>query len=85
MSPSIYLMTVFIIFGTILLVFGMRYLSAVRQAQARLTHDEAYRQMAAKAVATQSETATALASIQAALSDLAARLTTVEKILKEVG
>jgi hypothetical protein len=62
----------------------MRYFSAVQQAKARLANDDAYRQVAEKAVATQSENATTLASIQSALADVRARLTAIEKVLKEV-
>ena len=57
---------------------------AVQQAKARLANDEAYRQIAQKAVAAQSENASALPSIQAALADIGTRLTAIEKILKEV-
>ena len=85
MTTFLYLMTICLPLGTILLVFGMRSFSAIQQAKARLAHDDAYRQVAEKAVATQSETATSLSSIQATLADVRARLTAVEKILKDVG
>jgi Tfp pilus assembly protein PilO len=84
MSEHLYLLTICLPLATILLVFGMRYFSAVQQAKARLANDEGYRQIAAKAVAAQSENATALSSIQAALADVRNRLAAVEKILKEV-
>jgi hypothetical protein len=84
MSEHVFLLTICLILGTILLVFGMRYYSAAQQAKARLANDDAYRQIAAKAVAVQSENATALSSIQTSLADVRTRLTAVEKILKEV-
>lgn len=84
MSEHLYILSICLIPGTVLLVFGMRYVSALLQAKARLAHDDAYRQMAEKAVALQSETATALASIQTALTEVKARLTAVEKVLKDV-
>jgi len=84
MSEYLYLLTICLPLGTILLVFGMRYLAAVQQAKARLANDDAYRQVAQKAVAAQSENATALSSIQAALADVRTRLSAIEKILKEV-
>ncbi len=62
----------------------MRYFAAIQQAKARLANDEAYRQIAEKAVAGQSENAIVLSSIQATLSDLRTRLTAIEKMLKEV-
>ncbi len=84
MSATIYLTTICLPLLTILLVFGMRYLSAVLQARARLANDEAYRLLAEKAVASQAATATALASIDSTLADLRTRLVAVEKVLKEV-
>jgi hypothetical protein len=84
MSEQLYLLTICLPLGTILLVFGMRYLSAFQQAKARLANEEAYRQIAEKAVAVQSANATTLSSIQAALEDVKNRLAAVEKILKQV-
>lgn len=84
MSEHLYLLTICLILATILLVFGMRYLSAVQQAKARLANDDAYRQLAARAATSQSDTASALPSIQAAIADVRTRLTAIEKILKEV-
>ncbi len=82
---TVYYLTLCLPLATILLVFAMRYVSAVQQAKARLANDGAYQQIAEKAAAAQSETAAALASIQATLADAATRLTAIEKILKEVG
>lgn len=84
MSERIYLLTIFLPFITILLVFGMRYVSQVVQARARLANDEAYRQLAEKSAASQAAAAAALASIDATLADLKARVAGVEKVLKEV-
>ena len=84
MSEHLYLLSICLLFGTILLVFGMRYFSAVQQAKVRLASDDAYRQIAERAVAGESGNATALSSIQAALADVRTRLTAIEKILKEV-
>jgi Tfp pilus assembly protein PilO len=85
MSEHLYLLSIGLPLVTILLVFGMRYFAAIQQAKARLANDDAYRQIAEKAAAAQSETAAALSSIQAALEDVRSRLTAVEKILKDVG
>lgn len=84
MSERVYLLTICLPLATILLVFGMRYLSAVMQARARLASDEAYRQLAEKTAASQAAAATALASIDATLAELKARVASVEKVLKEV-
>jgi hypothetical protein len=84
MSAPIYLITLALPLVTILLVFGMRYFSAVKQAQARIASDEAFRAVAEKAAAAEAETASALTSIQSSLAVVRTRLAAVEKILKDV-
>lgn len=84
MSEYVYFLTIGLPLATILLIFGMKYFSAAQQAKARLASDEAYRQIAAQAAAAQAETAKTLASIDATLADLKARLSGVEQLLKEV-
>jgi hypothetical protein len=66
------------------LVFFMKYLSAVLQARARSGQDEAYRELAARTAGTQAETAAALSSLATVLAEIQSRLAVVEKILKEV-
>ncbi|SFB50132.1 hypothetical protein SAMN05216312_110190 [Cohnella sp. OV330] len=85
MSGSLYLLTICLPLATLLLIFGMRYFSAIQQAKLRFASDEAYRQLAERAVAGQTEAATALASIEESLSDLKTRVGTIEKVLQEVG
>ncbi len=84
MSEHLYLLSIGLFFGTILLVFGIRAFSAIQQAKVRDASDTAYRQIAEKAVASASENTTALSSIQATLADVRTRLTAIEKVLKEV-
>jgi len=84
MQVQLYLLTLCLPLATVLIIFGMRYFSLIQQARARLANDDAYRQIAEKASTAQSQTVTSLASIDAALADVQARLTAVEKILKEV-
>lgn len=84
MSEPIYLLTICLPLVTILLVFGMRHYAAVQQAKLRYNNDEAYRQLAEQAVATQAETAAALAAMTTALADVKARVALIEKVLKEV-
>lgn len=59
------------------LIFAMKYLAVIMQAKARLAQDEAYRDLANRAVTAQTETATTLADVQS-------RLVVLERILKEV-
>ena len=84
MEEKVYLLTLCLPLATVLLVFGMRYFSAVQQAKARLANDGAYRQIAEKAATAQAETATLLTSLQSLLGDVKARLAAVEQILKAV-
>ncbi|MGZ5933766.1 MAG: hypothetical protein ACXWLV_03555 [Rhizomicrobium sp.] len=84
MSEHLYLLSIGLVLGTILIIFGMKYFSAARQAQSRVLSENAYRELAQKAVAVQSENATSLSSMQAELSEINTRLAAVEKILKAV-
>ncbi len=85
MSEHLYLISIGMIPLTILLVFGMKYFSAASQARSRLANENAYRELAQKAVAVQSGNAASLSAIQAELAQIGTRLAAVEKILKEVG
>ena len=84
MSVPIYLISLGVLFGSILILFGMRYLSAYQQSRARIAHEASYRTIAEKSVATQSETAASLAALQVALADVRARVASIETILKQV-
>lgn len=84
MSEHIYLISMGLLFGTILAVFGMKYISDARQARARLAEEGAYRKLAADAVTAQAGNAATLSAIQSELSEIKTRMASVEKILKEV-
>jgi len=84
MSEHVYLISMGSVLGTILLVFGMKYFSVVREARSRATSDDAYRELAKKVAATQSENAKSLFSIQSQLVEIKTRLGAVEEILKTV-
>jgi hypothetical protein len=85
MTAFIYLLTLILPLATILLVFAIRGWSAIQQAKARLANEDEYRRIAEKAAGAQADTANALTAIQASMSEVQARLTAVEKILKDVG
>lgn len=84
MSEHLYLLSMAALFGTPILIFGMKYFSAARQAQARLLEEGAYRDLAAKAVAAQTANGVSLGAVQADLTEIKTRLTAIEKILKAV-
>jgi flagellar motor switch protein FliM len=78
MSETIYLLTICLPLGTILLIFGMRSYAAVQQARARMDSEQTYRQIADQVMAAQVDHAAALVEIKN-------RLSAIEKVLKEVG
>jgi hypothetical protein len=84
MTTMLYLLTLVLPLGTILIVFGVRAYASVQQARARLASDDAYRQLAERASAVQSQITTSLAALEANLSDVRTRMTAVETILKAV-
>jgi len=84
MSETIYLLTLCLLLGAPLLIFGMKYASAAYQARARTQSDDAYRELARKAVTAGSETSTSLSAMQSELAEIKTRLASVEKILKAV-
>jgi Tfp pilus assembly protein PilO len=84
MSEPLYLLSIGLMFGTVLVIFGMKYFSSARQAQARIAIENSSRELAQKAVTAQSENAASLSAIRAELAEIKTRLTAVEKILKEV-
>jgi Tfp pilus assembly protein PilO len=84
MSATIYLITLAVIFGTIIVVFGLRFLQASAVAGADAAHTDAYRKLASDAVTAQAGNAATLSAIQSELAEIKARMTSVEKILKDV-
>jgi uncharacterized membrane protein len=85
MSDLTFFLAISLILGTVLLVFGMKYLSAAYQARSRIKGEDAYRVLAEKAVTAQTENAALLSSIGSDLSQVVTRLAALEKILREVG
>jgi hypothetical protein len=84
MTTTQYLIFVAPLFVTVLVVFGMKYFSAMFQARARLANDALYRVLAEKAVTAQAQNQAALVAIRADLTRFATSLATVEKILQQV-
>lgn len=80
MSAAHYLLFVSPFVITILVVFGMKYFSAVFQARARSANDAQYRTLAEKTVGMESD----VAAMRAELSKVVSSLATVEKILRQV-
>jgi hypothetical protein len=84
MSEEMYALTIGLPLVTVMVIFVMKYVAAIQQARARQANDEAYRQLAERAVAAQVETQKALVAVQATLLELRQRTASVETILKQV-
>jgi hypothetical protein len=84
MTMTEYLIFVSPLVVTILVVFGMKYFSALFQARARLANDVLYQALAEKAVTAQAENQASLSAIRADLTKFASSLASVEKILQQV-
>jgi len=84
MSPTIYFITMGAMFGTIIIVFGIRFLQASAVAAVDSAHSDAYRKLASDAVTAQSGNAATLSAIQSELAEVKTRLANVETILKAV-
>jgi hypothetical protein len=84
MSENSFLAAFFFPAAAVVLVFFMKYVSAVLQARVRLGQDEAYRQIATSAAAAQAETSAALSAVGKSLAEIQSRIASVEKILKDV-
>ena len=84
MTENAFLAAFFFPAAAVVLVFFMKYVSAVLQARVRLGQDEAYREIAAKAASSQAETVAALHALGPVLAAIQSRIAAVEKILKTV-
>ena len=84
MPTWLYLLTICLILGAVLIVFGMKYFSAAFQARARIASDAAYRTLAEQAVNAQTENQAALTAMRGELSRIAASLAAVEKVLQQI-
>jgi len=84
-QPHNFLVPTILALATILLVFGMKYMSGARQARLRIVGDDTYRLLAEKATAAQFAVTESLAAAKAELADVRARLVSIERMLREVG
>jgi hypothetical protein len=82
MAEHLYLPTLFLILGTILIVFVMKYVSAALQARARNANE---RDLMEEMRGVQAQHKALLSTIQSSVLDISARLGQVEKLLKDVG
>ncbi len=83
-SADTFLLLTILTLVTILLVFGMKYFSAARQAQQRLAHEGAYQELADKAAVAQTAGAAALAKLESDIAEMKTKVAGIEKVLREV-
>lgn len=83
-NAAIYFISMFAMFGTILLVFCIRFIQAATVARVDAAHNDAYRKLAADAVRAQAGNAATLSAILSELTEIKTRMASVETILKTV-
>ncbi len=84
MSESVYLLTLFSVLGTVLLVFALRYITLARQTRSRSASAEAYRELASQSTRALTDASERLGIVQSELALLGTRFAAIEQILKEV-
>jgi hypothetical protein len=82
---STFLLVTILVLITVVLLFGMKYFSASRQALFRVVGDDSLRQLAEKSALAQAESAASLAVVQSDVAEVKTRLAAIEKLLREVG
>jgi predicted negative regulator of RcsB-dependent stress response len=82
-SIAFFLLTVLAL-AIVLIIFGMKYFSAGRIARLRAASDIPYKDFMEKLIAAQSTNASALAAVQADLSEIKTAVNSMAHLLKEV-
>lgn len=81
---STFLLVTILILIVILLIFAMKYFVGARSARLRITSEDAYRDLAARATKSQEDSAAALLALKGSVADIQRRMEGVEKVLKDV-
>ncbi|MBN8943149.1 MAG: hypothetical protein J0H01_26830 [Rhizobiales bacterium] len=79
-----FLLPTILVLGTILIIFGMKFIAAARSDRLRLAGESGYRALAEKAAVAQVANAASLTTLQADLADMKGRLAAIEKLLRDV-
>ena len=82
-SIAFFLLTVLAL-AIVLIIFGMKYFSAGRISRLRAASDIPYKDFMEKLIAAQSTNASALAAVQADLSEIKTAVNSMAHLLKEV-
>src|ERR1700688_1205145 len=81
---SAFLLVTMLVLITVVLLFGMKYFSASRQAMFRVAGDDSLRQLAEKSALAQAASAASLTEVQSDVAEVKTRLAAIEKLLREV-
>ena len=84
MSENLYVFTLVLIAATCVLIFGVKAWATFQSARTREAREEAYRDLATKCAAAQTEVAAQLAGLQSEATHASARLAAIEGLLKSV-
>ncbi|SMB81614.1 hypothetical protein [Deinococcus hopiensis] len=84
MSDSMYLLTLGLFFGTVLLIFALKYLSSIVSNRAQVVDRERYYQLAEESRAVQEQLTRELASLRAELAGIAERTADIQQVLRQV-
>jgi hypothetical protein len=83
-KAAIFLLVTILVLVTIILVFAMKYFTAIRQVGLQAANEEGYRALTDRAVRAQETSTELLAALKTTLGQIETRLAQVEKVLKEV-
>ena len=82
--PIIFLLVTIVALLTALAIFAMKYFTAARQARLQQAGEDGYRDLAERAIKAHEQSAAALTSLKQSVSEMGARLASIEKVLKDV-
>jgi hypothetical protein len=84
MSENLFLITISLIAGTCLAIFGLKAISALFIARTQSSKEGDYRSLSLNAVSSNAQISTQLTSLLDELRDVKERVVRIEKILKDV-
>lgn len=84
MSETLYLLTLGMIVGTILLIFALKYLSSIFSSRAQVVEREQYIKLAEDAKAVHERLARDLATVREELAGIRESTTQIQHVLRQV-
>ncbi len=84
MSDHLYLLTLALFFGTLLLIFALKYLASIMSNRAQLIDRERYVKLAEETRAVQEQLTRELASLRTDLAGITERTADIQQVLRQV-